>query len=155
MRWTYRQKRFQQLLTIPEDKRPEGCQTDAQIAKTLGVALTTLKGWLLEPGFWEAVSDIASIYIGRHLHAIYKSMAKQAIGGSVQAAKFCQAVLGLENRELSINVRHYDDDRLIVFLPAEKGPLPKMVEAPTVEGKVIASKEIKKEDDLLVVTNAR
>ena len=148
MRWTFRQRRFQELLTVPEETRPEGCRTDSEIAKTLGVALTTLKGWLLEPGFWEAVSDIASIYIGRHLYAIYESMAKQAIGGSVQAAKFCQAVLGLENRELTLNVKHYDDDRLVVFLPAEKGPLPKMEEAPAIEGKVLASKEI---DDLLVV----
>ena len=79
-------------------------------------------------------------------------MAKQAIGGSVQAAKFCQAVLGLENRELAISVRHYEDDRLVVFLPAEKEPLPKMEEAPAIEGKVLASKEIIKEDALIVVT---
>ena len=79
-------------------------------------------------------------------------MAKQAIAGSVQAAKFCQAVLGLENRELAISIKHYDDDRLIVFLPTEKGPLPKMEEALALEGKVLASKEIVKEDDLLVVT---
>lgn len=153
MRWTYRQKRFQELLTIPESERPEGCQTDEQIATTLGVALTTLRGWTLNPGFWEAVSDIASAYIGRHLHAIYESMVKQATGGSVQAAKFCLAVLGLDKRELAISVRHYDDDRLVVFLPAEKGPLPKMEEAPAIEGKVVASKVIeKKEDDLVVVT---
>ena len=149
MRWTYRQRRFQELLTVPEESRPEGCATDSGIAETLGISITTLKGWLLEPGFWEAVSDIASIYIGRHLHAIYESMAKQAIGGSVQAAKFCQAVLGLENRELAISVRHYEDDRLVVYLPAESKPLPKMVEAPAIEGKVLASKEI---DDLVVVT---
>ena len=152
MRWTFRQRRFQELLTVPEETRPDGYQTDSEIAKSLGVAMTTLKGWLLEPGFWEAVSDIASIYIGRHLYAIYESMAKQAIGGSVQAAKFCQAVLSLENRELAISVRHYEDDRLVVFLPAEKGPLPKMIDAPTIEGEVLESKEIiKEEDDLLVV----
>lgn len=151
MRWTFRQRRFQELLTVPEDKRPKGYQTDTEIAKSLRVSLTTLKGWLLEPGFWEAVSDIASIYIGRHLHAIYKAMVEQALKGSVQAAKFCHAVVGLENRELSISVRHYDDDRLVVFLPAEQGPLPKMVETPAIEGKVLASKEIEKEDDLVVV----
>lgn len=151
MRWTYRQRRYQELLTVPEDSRPEGCNTDSEIATTLGISITTLKGWLLEPGFWEAVSDIAAVYIGRHLHAIYEAMVKQALGGSVQAAKFCRAAVGLENRELAISVRHYDDDRLVVFLPAEKGPPPKMVEAPVVEGKVLASKEIEKEDDLVVV----
>lgn len=149
MRWTFRQRRFQELLTVPEESRPDGCATDSEIAKTLGVSITTLKGWLLEPGFWEAVSDIASVYIGRHLQKIYEAMVKQAENGSVQAAKFCIAILGLENRELSISVRHYEDDRLIVFLPAEKGPLPRMEEAPAIEGKVLASKEI---DDLLVVT---
>lgn len=151
MRWTFRQRRFQELLTVPESKRPKGFQTDAEISKALKINLTTLRGWCLEPGFWEAVSDIASVYIGRHLHSIYKSMVKQAETGSVQAAKFCIAILGLENRELSISVRHYEDDRLIVFLPAEQGPLPKMVEAPAVEGKVLASKEIVKEDDLVVI----
>ena len=152
MRWTFRQRRFQELLAVPESERPKDCQTDAEIAETLGVAITTLKGWLLEPGWWEAISDIAAVYIGRHLHAIYKSMVEQALKGSVQAAKFCHAVVGLENRELAISVRHYDDDRLVVFLPAEKGPLPKMIEAPTVEGKVLASKKVEKEDDLVVVT---
>ena len=78
-------------------------------------------------------------------------MVKQAETGSVQAAKFCIAILGLENRELTLNVKHYEDDRLVVFLPAEKEPLPKMEEAPAIEGKVLASKEIQKEDDLLVV----
>lgn len=151
MRWTYRQKRFQELLTIPEDKRPEGYQTDEEIAKSLKINLTTLRGWCLEPGFWEAVSDIASVYIGRHLQKIYEAMTKQAENGSVQAAKFCIAILGLENRELSISVRHYEDDRLVVFLPAERKPLPKMEEAPAIEGKVLASKEIEKEDDLVVV----
>jgi len=152
MRWTHRQRRFQELLTVPEATRPEGCQTDAEIAETLGINIMTLKGWTLTPGFWEAVSDIASVYIGKHLHAIYESMVKQAENGSVQAAKFCLSVLGLENRELAISVRHYDDDRLVVFLPAEKGPLPKMQEAPAIEGKVLASKEIEKEDDLVIVT---
>lgn len=152
MHWTFRQRRVQELFTIPESERPEGCQTEDEIAKTLGIALTTLKGWFLEPGFWEAVSDIASIFIGKHLHTIYAAMVKQAENGSVQAAKFCIAILGLENRELAISVRHYDDDRLVVFLPAEKGPLPKMIEAPTVAGKVLASREIEKEDDLIVVT---
>ncbi len=151
MRWTYRQRRYQELLTVPEDSRPEGCNTDSEIAATLGVAITTLKGWLLEPGFWEAVSDIASVYIGRHLHAIYESMVRQAENGSVQAAKFCIAILGLENRELTLNVKHYDDDRLVVFLPAEKGPLPKMEKAPAIEGNVLASKIIEKEDDLVVI----
>ena len=75
-------------------------------------------------------------------------MVEQALNGSVQAAKFCHAVVGLENRELAISVRHYEDDRLVVFLPAEKGSPPKM---PAIEGKVLASKEIKKEDDLVVV----
>ena len=152
MRWTFRQKRLQELLTVPEDTRPDGCQTDEEIAKTLGVNIMTLRGWLLEPGWWESVSDIASAYIGRHLHAIYEAMVKQAENGSVQAAKFCISVLGLENRELTLNVKHYEDDRLIVFLPAEKGPLPKMIEAPTIEGEVLASKEVIKEDDLLVMT---
>ena len=151
MRWSYRQRRLQELLTVPEDTRPDGCQTDAEIAETLGVNIMTLKGWTLTPGFWEAVSDIASAYIGRHLHAVYESMVKQAIGGSVQAAKFCLSVLGLENRQFEISVKHYDDDRLVVFLPAEKEPLPKMKESPAIEGKVLASKEIEKEDDLLVV----
>ena len=152
MRWTYRQRRYQELLTVPQESRPDGCQDDFEIAKSLGVAITTLKGWLLEPGFWEAVSDIASVYIGQHLHTIYEAMVKQAETGSVQAAKFCIAILGLENRELTLNVKHYEDDKLIVYLPAEKGPLPKMEEAPAIEGKVLASKEIiKEEDDLLVV----
>ena len=133
MRWTYRQKRFQELLTIPESKRPEGCQTDAEIAATLKINLTTLRGWTLTPGFWEAVSDIASIYIVRYLADIYKAMVKQATGGYVQAAKFCISMLGLENRELTLNVRHYDVDRLVVCLPAEKGHLPNMVEAPAIE----------------------
>ena len=152
MRWSYRQRRFQELLTVPAEKRPEGCQIDEGIAETLGVNIMTLRGWLLEPGFWEAVSDIASIYIGKHLRNIYEAMVKQAENGSVQAAKFCIAILGLENRELTLNVKHYEDDRLVVFLPAEKGPLPKMEEAPAIEGKVLASKEIQKEDDLIVVT---
>ena len=151
MRWSYRQKRLQELLTVPESKRPKDCQTDEEIAKTLGINIMTLKGWLLEPGFWEAISDIASAYIGRHLHAIYESMVKQAENGSVQAAKFCIAILGLENRELTLNVKHYDDDRLVVFLPAERTPLPKMEKAPTIEGNVLASKEIVKEDDLVVI----
>ena len=151
MRWTFRQRRFQELLTVPEALRPEGFRSDSEIAKALKINLMTLRGWMLEPGFWEAVSDIAAIYIGRHLHAIYAAMVEQALKGSVQAAKFCHAVVGLENRELSISVRHYEDDRLVVFLPAEKGPLPKMVEAPAIEGKVLASKEIEKEDDLVVV----
>lgn len=152
MRWTFRQRRVQELLTVPEENRPEGYRTDSEIAKSLKINLTTLRGWFLEPGWWESISDIASIYIGKHLHAIYESMVKQATGGSVQAAKFCIAILGLENRELAISVRHYEDDRLVVFLPAEKGPPPKMIDAPTVEGKVLASKEI---DDLIVVTDAR
>ena len=151
MKWTFRQRRFQELLTVPEETRPDGYQTDSEIAKSLGVTPTTLRGWCLEPGFWEAVSDIAAVYIGRYLADIYKAMVKQAISGSVQAAKFCHAVVGLENRELAISVRHYDDDRLVVFLPAEKGSLPKMEETPAIEGKVLASKEIKKEDDLVVV----
>jgi len=150
--WTFRQRRYQELLTVPEDSRPEGFQTDAEIAEALKINLITLKGWLLEPGFWEAVSDIASIYIGRHLMGIYESMVRQAENGSVQAAKFCIALLGLENRELTLNVKHYEDDRLVVFLPAEKGPLPKMIETPTIEGKVLAVKETKKEDALI---NAR
>lgn len=151
MRWTYRQCRFQELLTVPTEKRPEGCQTDEEIAETLGVNIMTLRGWTLTPGWWEAISDIASAYIGRHLHVIYEAMVKQAENGSVQAAKFCLSVLGLENRELAISVRHYDDDRLVVFLPAEKGPLPKVEEVPAIEGKVLASKEVEKEDDLVVV----
>ena len=154
MRWTFRQRRFQELLTVPEDSRPEGYTTDSEIAKSLRISLTTLKGWLLEPGWWEAVSDIASVYIGRHLHAIYKAMVEQALKGSVQAAKFCQAVVGLENRELSISVKHYEDDRLVVFLPAEKGP-PTPIGIPAIEGKILASKIIEKEDNLLVVTDAR
>lgn len=155
MRWTFRQRRAQELFTIPESERPEGYQTDTEIAQSLKVNLTTLKGWCLEPGWWEAVSDIASIFIGKHLQKIYASMVRQAENGSVQAAKFCIAILGLENRELSISVRHYEDDRLIVFLPAEQGPLPKMIETPAIEGKVLASKIIEKEDDLIVVTDAR
>ena len=152
MQWTFRQRRLQELLTVPETARPEGYQTDEEIAETLGIAITTLKGWLLEPGWWEAISDIASAYIGRHLHVIYEAMVKQAENGSVQAAKFCLSVLGLENRQLDISVRHYDDDRLVVFLPAEKGPPPRLEGPPVLEGKVLTSKEIEKEDDLVVVT---
>ena len=153
MRWTFRQRRVQELLTIPEENRPEGYRTDSEIAESLKINLTTLRGWFLEPGWWESISDIASIYIGKHLRNIYEAMVKQAENGSVQAAKFCIAILGLENRELTLNVKHYEDDRLVVFLPAEKGPLPKMEEAPAIEGKVLASKEIvKEEDDLIVVT---
>jgi len=153
MRWTFRQRRYQELLTVPADNRPDGCQTDAEIAKTLKVNLITLRGWLLEPGFWEAVSDIASGFIGKHLYSIYEAMVQQAENGSVQAAKFCIAMLGLENRELTLNVKHYEDDRLVVFLPAEKGPLPKMIEAPAMEGKVLASKEVaQKDDDLVMLT---
>ena len=152
MRWTFRQRRFQELLTVPEDSRPDGYTTDSEIAASLRISLTTLKGWLLEPGWWEAVSDIASVYIGRHLHAIYKSMVEQALKGSVQAAKFCHAVVGLENRELTLNVKHYEDDRLIIFLPAEKGPPPSLEETPAIEGKVLASKIIEKENNLLVVS---
>jgi len=152
MRWTFRQRRYQELLTIPEESRPEGYQTDAEIARAFKINLTTLKGWLLEPGFWEAISDIAAVYIGKHLYSIYEAIVRQAENGSVQAAKFCIAILGLENRELTLNVKHYEDDRLVVFLPAEQGPPPKMVEAPAIEGKVLASKELEKEDDLVVVT---
>ena len=115
MRWTYRQRRFQELLTIPESERPEGCQTDEEIAETLSVNIMTLRGWTLTPGWWEAISDIASAYIGRHLHTIYEAMVKQAENGSVQAAKFCIAILGLENRELTLNVKHYEDDKPVSY----------------------------------------
>ncbi len=94
MKWTFRQKRAQELFTIPESERPVGCQTDDEIAATLGINTMTLRGWTLTPGWWEAISDIAAVYIGRHLYAIYKSMVKQATGGSVQAAKFCIAIFG-------------------------------------------------------------
>jgi len=155
MHWSYRQRRFQELLTIPAESRPEGLQTDETIAKSLGVALNTLKGWRLTPGWWEAVSDIASTYIGEHLTEIYEAMVKQALTGSVQAAKFCLSVLGLENRELTLNVKHYEDDRLVVFLPAEKGPpiIRPLLEAPAfedvIEGKVLESKPV--EDELVIV----
>lgn len=153
MRWTFRQRRLQELLTVPESERPDGCKTDAEIATTLGVALNTLKGWRLTPGWWEEVSNIASAYIGEHLAEIYEAMVKQAIGGSVQAANFCRSVLNLENKDFNISVKHYDDDRLIVFLPAEKGPpmaLPPL-ELPALEGKVIASKPVEEKEDELVV----
>jgi len=155
MRWTYRQRRYQELLTVPESERPEDCDTDSGIAKTLGVALSTLKGWKLEPGWWESVSDIASAYIGERLAEIYEAMVKQALTGSVQAAKFCLDVLGLTNRELTLNVKHYEDDRLVVFLPAEKGPpiIRPLLEAPaledTIEGKVLESKPV--DDELVIV----
>ena len=154
--WTFRQRRFQELLTIPPSERPEGCQTEAQIAKALGVALNTLKGWLLEPGWWESVSNIASAYIGEHLARIYAAMVIQAENGSVQAAKFCLDVLGLTSKELTLNVKHYEDDKLIVFLPAEKGALPPM-DTPvlednrTIEGKVITSKPVEEKEDELVI----
>lgn len=157
IRWTFRQRRVQELLTIPPSERPEGCHTDSEIATTLGVALVTLKGWKLEPGWWEEVSNIAATFIGEHLSEIYEAMVKQAIGGSVQAANFCRSVLNLENKDFNISVKHYEDDKLIVFLPAEKGPpiIRPLLEAPalgdnqTIEGKVLESKPV--EDELVIV----
>ena len=157
MRWTFRQRRFQELLAVSAENRPEGCQNDEEIAETLGINLMTLRGWTLQPGWWESVSDIAAVHIGRYLYAIYEAMVKQAVTGSVQAAKFCLDVLGLTSKELTLNVKHYEDDRLVVFLPAEKGPpiIRPMLEAPTlednqiVEGKVLESKPV--EDELVIV----
>jgi len=156
MRWTFRQRRFQELLAVSSENRPEGCQNDEEIAETLGINLMTLRGWTLQPGWWESVSDIAAVHIGRYLHAIYEAMVKQAVTGSVQAAKFCLDVLGLTSKELTLNVKHYDDDKLIVFLPAEKGALPPM-DTPvlednrTIEGKVITSKPVEEKEDELVI----
>ena len=123
--FTFRQRRFQELLAVSQAERPEGWQTKEEIASKLGVTLTTLQAWTLLPGWWSRIERIVAPVIGARLREIYSAMAEQAIGGSVQAAKFCRETLGLHKQEIDVTVRR-EDDRLVVIVP-------KIIKPPTPE----------------------
>lgn len=94
-RWTWRQRKFMEWVALPKKRRPERAKTQSELAKILGVTPATLTSWKTYPGFWEEVRKEAQWLIGDSLGEIYEAMVKEAVAGSVPAAKLCLQCLGL------------------------------------------------------------
>ena len=122
-RWTWRQRRFIQWSALPKEKRPDDLQTQRQIGEFLGVSPITLGVWKTYPGFWKEVYREAKFCIGDVMPEILHAMAREAINGSVPAAKLCLECLGLYSDEGQAPVRVRDP---LIIIMNEQLPAPEV-----------------------------
>lgn len=117
-RWTWRQRRFIKWCALPKEKRPDGLETQRKIGEFLGVGPSTLGAWKTYPGFWKEVYREAKICIGDVMPEILRSMAREAIAGSVSAAKLCLECLGLYSDEGQAPIQFKDP---LIFVMNRQG----------------------------------
>lgn len=155
MNWSFRQRRYQELLTIAPEFRPEGLKTDDDIAEALGVRPEKLREWKRIPGWWGAVAAIAADCIGVELRGIYESMVREAKKGSVAAAKFCVEMLGVDKpQQIDLNIRKQEEILHVYLTPPEASSLPALPAPRLIEGTDILPRPEPDEEEAVIVINA-
>lgn len=116
-KWSDMQVAYQIFLSIPEGMRPENLCTTEQIAAKLGVTTDTLALWELAPGFWDSVYERGRSVIGRSLADIMATLRDRAMQGSVQAAKVCLTLMGIQVDKLAIEHSMEQDQLMLILDP--------------------------------------
>jgi len=113
-----------QWCALPKEKRPLNARTQNQVAELLGVGPQTLSFWKAYPGFWEEVNREAKWLIGDSLPDIYEAMVKEALAGSVPAAKLCLQCLGIYEEKVQAPLQVYEP--LVVIMNNHQLSKPEM-----------------------------
>lgn len=87
---------YMQWVALPTLHRQP--RTQAEIAKQLGVSVSSLMKWQKKAGFWDAVRREARARLEHSFNDMYEALRRQAVAGDINAIKYAFAVTG-EYRE--------------------------------------------------------
>jgi len=128
-KWSESQIAYQIFLAIPEAMRPADLCTQEQLAVKLGVTTDTLAMWELTPGFWDSMYERGRAVIGRSLTDIMVTLRDRAMQGSVQAAKVCLTLMGIQVEKLAIEHSMEQDQLMLILDPQAAAELQRREDA--------------------------